>query len=628
MNISKSTSSKSLADVHASVDTMQKKGFFRSLLAFVGPAYLVSVGYMDPGNWATDIAGGSAFGYTLIWVLLMSNLIAILLQSHCARLGIVRGRDLAQASKEAFPGMVNVPLWFLAEIAIAATDLAEVLGFALGLKLLFHIPLLVGVGVAVLDSLLLLLLIQLGIRKMEAFIISLVLVICSCFFFEVFVAQPDYSEVVKGFVPSIPNETALYIAIGIIGATVMPHNLYLHSALVQTRKIEGSEGGKKRAIKFNAIDSAIALNIAFLVNASILVLAGTVFHQKGYFNITEIQDAHGLLAPLLGSTLAPILFAIALIASGQCSTITGTLSGQIVMEGYLNLRITPWLRRLITRLIAVIPAFLVIWFKGENETGELLILSQVILSLQLGFATIPLIHFVSDKKKMGGFAIKPWVKIISWLSAIVIVGLNARMVYGEVHSMLQSAGEWKWMIYFIAFPVIGAAVLLLLYITIQPLFVKKTYEAIGPHRELLPLQFPIRNQFKKIAVALDFSSKDQLTVSQALTADSPEAAYLLLHVVESAGAMMMEKEVGDRESAEDLRQLKAYAEVLRQEGYRVELDLGFGKPSKVIPELVSKFGADLLVMGGHGHHGLKDLIFGETINAVRHRVKIPVLAVK
>lgn len=628
MNTSNKPESKSLSDVHGSVETGKGTGFFKSLLAFVGPAYLVSVGYMDPGNWATDIAGGSAFGYTLLWVLLMSNIIAIILQSHCARLGIVRGRDLAQASKEAFPGFVNGPLWFLAEIAIAATDLAEVLGFALGLQLLFNIPLLVGVSIAVFDSLLLLLLIQLGIRKMEAFIISLVLVICSCFFFEIFVAKPDFGEVAKGLVPSLPNETALYIAIGIIGATVMPHNLYLHSALVQTRKIENSDLGKKRAIRFNMIDMTIALNLAFLVNGSILIMAGTVFHQKGYFNITEIQDAHGLLAPLLGNTLAPILFAVALIASGQCSTITGTLSGQIVMEGYLNLRITPWLRRLITRLIAVIPAFLVIWLGGEDQTGDLLILSQVILSLQLGFATIPLIHFVSDKKKMGGFAIKPLIKTVSWLAALVIVTLNARMVYGEITSMLESAGEWKWVIYFVVFPLVGAAALLLLFITIQPLISKPSYRARGPHLDKLPLPFPTGTQFRRVAVAIDFSSKDQQTISQALSIGGRDARYLLVHIVESAGALMMEKDISDRESGEDQVQLERYIGALKAQGFEAEYALGFGKPSKEIPGIVSRFNSDLLVMGGHGHRGLKDLVFGETINAVRHRVNIPVLAVK
>ncbi|MCY7408926.1 MAG: Nramp family divalent metal transporter [Chitinophagales bacterium] len=628
MNYSKIQSGKSLDDVHSSVDTTKKIGIAKSMFAFMGPAYLVSVGYMDPGNWATDIAGGSAFGYNLIWVLLMSNLIAILLQSHCVKLGIVRGRDLAQASKEAFPSIVNIPLWILAEIAIAATDLAEVIGFALGLNLLFHIPMLLGVSIAVFDSLLLLLLIQLGIRKMEAFIIVLVLIICSCFFFEIFIAKPDVAEIAMGFIPSIPNETALYIAIGIIGATVMPHNLYLHSALVQTRKIEQTEKGKRRAIRFNIFDSVIALNLAFLVNASILILAGAVFFTHGYHQITEMQDAHGLLAPLLGNTLAPILFAIALIASGQCSTITGTLSGQIVMEGYLNLRITPWLRRLMTRTIAVIPAFLVIWINGEGATGELLILSQVVLSLQLGFAVIPLIHFVSDKKKMGAFAISTWLKIASWLSAIIIIALNGKLVLSFLINLISTAGSYQWLVYTTILPLVILAIALLLYITLHPLISKPSNNLTGLHKASLPMEFEVKDEFRKIAIAVDFSAKDQLTISHALTAGGHKAIYFLIHVVESAGALMMEKEIHDLESQDDLNQLKRYAAALEEKGYMVDYELGFGKPTTEIPKFVAKKNADLLVMGAHGHRGLKDMIFGESINAVRHSIKIPLLAVK
>ncbi len=619
---------KSLEDVHSTVDTTKRFGFFRSLFAFIGPAYLVSVGYMDPGNWATDIAGGSGFGYKLVWVLLMSNIIAILLQSLAARLGIVRGRDLAQASKENYPGIINIPLYVLAEIAIAACDLAEVLGLAIGLNLLFGLPLLAGVSIAVLDSVLLLLIISYGIRKMEAFIFSLVFIISTSFFIEVFFAKPDVVDVLQGFIPSIPNDLALYISIGIIGATVMPHNLYLHSALVQTRKIQGNEEGKKRALRFNNIDSAIALNIAFFVNASILIMAGAVFFKNGYFKITEIQDAHGLLAPLLGNTLAPKLFAIALIAAGQCSTITGTLAGQIVMEGYLNLRITPWLRRLITRLLAVIPAFLVIWLKGESKTGELIILSQVILSLQLGFAVIPLIHFVSDKEKMGKFAISIWLKTGAWISAVIIVGLNAKLVLNEISSLIEWSGDKKWLVFITVIPVVIGAGLLLLYITIQPFVLKKKYRLRGPHKEYLPLDFGLRDQFKRIAITVDFSSYDQRTISQSLTSGGKKATYFLIHVVESAGALMLEKDISDLETSKDFQNLKYYAESLIEKGYAVQFELGFGKPVKEIPKLVKKFEADLLVMGEHGHRGLKDFVFGETINAVRHRVTIPVLAVK
>src|SRR6187401_3068071 len=382
----------SLSEVHQTVDTTNtRRPGWRKILSFFGPAYLVSVGYMDPGNWATDLAGGSQFGYKLIWVLLMSNLMALLLQSLSARLGIVRGRDLAQANRETYPRYINYALYGLAEIAIAATDLAEILGMAIGLQLLTGLPLIWGVSITVLDTFLFLFLQRLGIRKMEAFIIALIAVIGVSFLIEIILVKPQLAEVATGFIPTIPNDTALYIAIGIIGATVMPHNLYLHSALVQTRKIKRDDAGIKKALKLNFIDSTIALNLAFFVNAA-------------------------------------ILFAIALIASGQSSTITGTLAGQIVMEGYLQLRIAPWVRRLMTRLIAIIPAVIVILINGEDNIDSLLVLSQVILSLQLGFAIIPLIHFTSDKQAMGKYAIKPLVVVLASLIAAILVYLNIRMV--------------------------------------------------------------------------------------------------------------------------------------------------------------------------------------------------------
>src|ERR1700741_3682756 len=419
----------SLSEVHQSVDTtISKRSGWRRSLAFLGPAYLVSVGYMDPGNWATDLAGGSQFGYKLIWVLLMSNLMALLLQSLSARLGIVRGRDLAQANRETYPKYINLVLYLLAEIAIAACDLAEVLGMAIGIQLLTGIQLLYAVLITVFDTFLFLLLQRLGIRKMEAFIICLVGIIGFSFLTEIILAKPNLGQVVKGFAPHIPGNEALYIAIGIIGATVMPHNLYLHSALVQTRKFKRDKKGIKHALKLNFIDSTIALNLAFFVNAAILVLAATVFFKSGRTDVAEIKTAHELLSDFLGSKLAPTLFAVALIAAGQSSTITGTLAGQIVMEGYLRLRINPWIRRLMTRLIAIIPAVVVILINGEDNIDSLLILSQVVLSLQLGFAIIPLIHFVSDKKTMGPFAIKPLVKAAAWLITSVLVYLNLRMV--------------------------------------------------------------------------------------------------------------------------------------------------------------------------------------------------------
>ncbi|MBD0353532.1 MAG: Nramp family divalent metal transporter, partial [Flavisolibacter sp.] len=442
---SKVNSDASLSEVHQSIDTTTStKPVWRRILSFFGPAYLVSVGYMDPGNWATDLAGGSRFGYTLIWVLLMSNLMALLLQSLSARLGIVRGRDLAQANRETYPKAVNFCLYLLAEVAIAATDLAEVLGMAIGIQLLTGIPLLWAVLFTVLDTFLLLLLQRLGMRKMEAFIIALVAIIGLSFLTEIILAKPNLGEIATGFIPSIPNKEALYIAIGIIGATVMPHNLYLHSALVQTRKIKRDEKGIKRALKLNFIDSAVALNLAFFVNAAILVLAAAVFFKTGRTDVAEIKQAHQLLAPLLGTNIAPFLFAIALIASGQSSTVTGTLAGQIVMEGYLRLRINPWMRRLVTRLIAITPAVIVILLNGERNIDDLLVLSQVVLSLQLGFAVIPLIHFVSDRETMGVFTIKVWVQVLAWLITAVLVYLNMRMVVEQAADFFSNSDSLFW----------------------------------------------------------------------------------------------------------------------------------------------------------------------------------------
>ncbi len=458
----------SLQEVHASVDTTAHKKGWRRLLAFMGPAYLVSVGYMDPGNWATDIAGGSAFGYRLIWVLLMSNIMALLLQSLSARLGLVRQLDLAQASRLSYPRGINFVLYLLAEIAIAACDLAEILGMAIGLQLLTGLPLLWGVTLTVLDTFIILLLQRFGIRKMEAFIIALIAIIGGAFLIEMVLAKPDLGELALGFIPTLPNEAALYIAIGIIGATVMPHNLYLHSALVQTRRYGRGERELRQALKYNFIDSAIALNLAFFVNAAILVLAAATFYRNGMYEIAEIQDAHALLERLLGSRLSPILFAVALIAAGQSSTITGTLAGQIVMEGYLHIRLAPWLRRLITRLLAVIPAFLMILIFGEEETGPLLIFSQVLLSLQLGFAIIPLIHFVSDRKTMGEFAIGTPLRVASWVITAIIVGLNVQLVYNEVGGWIEAAGERAWLLWVTVVPVVVAALLLLVYLTIRP----------------------------------------------------------------------------------------------------------------------------------------------------------------
>ena len=620
---------KSLSEVHASVDAINNRGW-RKLLAFMGPAYLVSVGYMDPGNWATDIAGGSRFGYALIWVLLMSNLMALLLQSLSARLGIVRQLDLAQASRRTYPPAVNFCLWILAEIAIAACDLAEVLGMAIGLQLLFGLPLIWGVSLTVLDTLLLLLLQSYGIRKIEAFIITLVLIIGGAFFVEMLLAKPALGELVKGFIPSLPNDQALYIAIGIIGATVMPHNLYLHSSLVQTRRIDPSERGIWQAIKYNFIDSAIALNAAFFVNSAILVLAASTFFNAGLFEVADIQDAHQLLEPLLGTNLAPILFGIALVAAGQSSTITGTLAGQIVMEGYLNLRIAPWLRRLITRVIAIIPAYIVIIIYGEGETGALLVFSQVILSLQLGFAVIPLIHFNSDKEKMGVFVIKPWVRIAAWGIAFIIVSLNVKLVIQEVTLWLKVAGENSWIIWCTVVPFCIAAAFLLLYISLKPLLDKRAAEKSVrmPHGTAIELENIEKPIYERIAICIDFSSLDNVAIASAVAQGGKGARYVLMHVVETAGAMVYGSDIEDHESSEDKNALKSYVSQLEAKGYMAEMQIGFGNPRRRIPEMVHEFKADLLVMGAHGHQFLKDLIFGATVDTVRHRVDIPVFIVR
>lgn len=621
--------SKSLEEVNQSVSTQNKTTVFRKILAFFGPAYLVSVGYMDPGNWATDIAGGSQFGYALLWVLLMSNLMALLLQSLSARLGIVTQRDLAQASRETYSPFINYILYFLAEIAIAACDLAEVLGMAIGINLLFDIPLIEGVLITVLDTFLLLFLINKGIRKMEAFIIVLVAIIGLSFIFEMIFAQPEVPKILAGLIPSIPNSAALYIAIGIIGATVMPHNLYLHSSLVQTRKFDRSPGGIKQALKYNLIDSTIALNLAFFVNAAILILAAATFHKNGMFEVAEIQDAHQFLEPLLGTKWAPILFAVALIAAGQSSTVTGTLAGQIVMEGYLHLRIQPWVRRILTRLIAIVPALIVISIYGESVTGKLLILSQVILSLQLGFAIIPLIHFVSDKSKMNGFHISKTTQTVSWIIAAIIVSLNAKLVYDEITSWLANS-EHPAIIWFTVVPLAFGFLALLLYIIVKPFIAraKSNIENHSPHHlKLQYVQKEIYNK-KNIAISVDFSKADEAALNNAFELGGINAQYTLIHIVETVGALMYGGNIADHETTIDGKLLLEYKDMLSQKGFKIETELGFGKPNTVIPNIINQGNFDVLVMGTHGHTGLKDILFGTTVDKLRHKISIPLLIVK
>ena len=423
----------SLPESHHTVAVPRGVSFWRKALAFAGPGYMVAVGYMDPGNWATDLAGGARFGYVLLSVVLLSNLMAILLQALALKLGIVTGRDLAQACRDHYSRPVSFVLWVLCEIAIAACDLAEVIGSAIALNLLFDIPLIWGVCLTACDVLLILLLQHKGFRYLEALVIALVATIGACFAVELLMARPVLADVVKGLIPRtdiVTNPAMLYIAIGILGATVMPHNLYLHSSIVQTRKVLPDEASKREAIKFATLDSTIALLFAFFINAAILILASASFHQSGHQDVADIGDAYRLLSPLLGTTIASTLFAIALLASGQNSTITGTLAGQIVMEGFLNIRLPAWLRRLITRLIAIIPAVIVTAMYGEKGAGSLLILSQVILSLQLSFAVIPLVYFTGQRGKMGEFVNGKLLAGTAWLVAAAIVGLNAWLLIG------------------------------------------------------------------------------------------------------------------------------------------------------------------------------------------------------
>jgi len=422
----------SLPEVHGSIAVPAGAGFWRKVLAFAGPGYLVAVGYMDPGNWATDLAGGARYGYTLLSVIMLSNFMAILLQALALRLGIASGRDLAQACRDSYSRPTTIALWILCEIAIAACDLAEVIGAAIALNLLFGLPLIWGVCLTALDVLVVLFLQHKGFRYVEALVIALIVLIAGSFAIELWLSKPAWGPVALGFVPSpqiLGDSNMLYIAIGILGATVMPHNLYLHSSIVQTRKYLDTQDGKAEAIHFATIDSSFALMFALFINAAILIMSAAVFHGTGHEAVAEIGDAYQLLSPLLGTKLASILFAVALLCSGQNATLTGTLAGQIVMEGFINLRLRPWLRRLITRLIAIVPAVVVILLYGERGTGPLLILSQVVLSLQLSFAVFPLVIFTSDRRKMGSFASPLWLQAIAWPVAVVIAVLNVWLLW-------------------------------------------------------------------------------------------------------------------------------------------------------------------------------------------------------
>ncbi len=651
---------RSLAEHHRTVPLPTGVSWLRRLFAFAGPAYLVSVGYMDPGNWATDLAGGSRFGMRLLWVLLMSNLLAVLLQTLSARLGVVTGRDLAQACREWYPRALTVPLWLMCELAIVACDLAEVLGAAIGLQLLFHLPLMAGVIITGLDVLMLLALSRLGMRRLEAIIVVLVATIGVCFGIEMILARPDFAEALRGLVPRgddgrpmlfgrVPgglavlglHHEALYIAMGILGATVMPHNLYLHSALVQSRAVADSEAGKREACRLNLVDSVVALNCAFLVNGAILVLAASVFHRTGHADVARLEEAHRLLAPLLGTSIASTLFAVALLASGQSSTITGTLAGQIVMEGFLHWRVRPWLRRMLSRGLAIVPAVIFIAMRGEHAVDDLLVLSQVVLSLQLSFAVVPLVSFTSDPRRMGAFASPAWVTVLAYLAASLIALLNVTLVLQQLGPWLHAPGLPSWAPA-VGVVTAGALALLLLYLAaapwlerIAPAWVRSAPDRVPARRPRVravaaaaPVALPAGGP-KRVALALELGPADLAVVDHVRTMPlSPEAELVLLHVVESAAGRYLGPETGDAEAREDRATLESLADEFRARGRAVEVKLGFGSVKPELARLVAECDADLLITGAHGHRLIGDLIHGSTASGLRHMVRCPVLTVR
>ena len=621
--------SPSLEEVHRTVKIPAR--WWRRMLAFAGPAYMVSVGYMDPGNWATDLAGGAGFGYSLLWILLMSNAMAVLLQTLSARLGIVTGHDLAQACRDDYPVAIRYVLFVLCEIAIAACDLAGVLGSAVGLNLLLGVPVLYGAIITGFDVLLLLLIQRLGIRKMEAFIVLLIATIGLCFIVEIFLSKPSPGGIAAGFVPTPLSGQALYVAIGIIGATVMPHNLYMHSALVQSRDVARSRAAVAEACKFNLIDSFVAINGAFFVNAAILIVAAAVF--SGQAVPVELQSAPRLLQDILGSRVAPIAFAVALICAGQSSTVTGTLAGQIVMEGFLNFKMRPWLRRMMTRSLAIIPAVAVVAAAGEGWVFKLLILSQVVLSLQLPFALVPLVKFTSSRQKMGPFASRWWVKALAWLVTAVIIVLNAKLVWEEIGGWMVSAGSWAWLVAGLTLPLLAGLAGLLVWMVLR------REKALAPAKPISPQEVAAsaargQKRFSRIGVALEAQSQDSIILAEAIAlARLYRAELVLMHVVEGVGGQWYGPQTGDQESREDEKYVQGLAQRLKAELASqgvpdVRGALGYGQAPRQIARLAEREKVDLLVVGSHGHKGLADLLHGQTINGVRHELTIPILAVR
>jgi manganese transport protein len=622
---------KSLGEVHATVDVSHRNALQR-LFAFLGPAYLVSVGYMDPGNWATDLEGGARFGYALLWVLLMSNLMAVVLQTLSARLGVVTGHDLAQACRAEYSRPINIALWLLAEVAIAACDLAEVVGTVIALKLLFNLPLLWGCLVTAADTFLLLWLQRFGMRKMEAVILTLVVTIGGCFLLQIVAARPDPAALAAGFRPSLPPGS-LFVAIGILGATVMPHNLYLHSALVQSRRIGKDRASKGRACRYNLIDSALALNVAFFVNAAILILSAAVFHGKA--EVASIEKAYELLPKFLNSA-APILFGVALLCAGQSSTLTGTLAGQIIMEGYLDLKIAPWIRRLVTRSIALLPAVLTIALAGDESTQHLLVLSQVVLSLQLSFAVIPLIHFTSDRRNMGAFATPWWGQAIAWAAAAIIVGLNAKLVLDKIAEWVDLADAsgrmvgpvpLAWVAATGLYGVALAAVALLAWVSIKPLVRPSPPWRPEPDVELDWATALRPRKIASIGVALERGPGDAEILNRALGLAQPGVTGLVvLHVVDTTMTRVYGAETRDRETDADERYLAEVVQVLQAKGFDAHPVLLHGpdRAAKLIRQL-KDHPVDLLVVGSHGPGWVADLLFGQTVDKVRHGLSIPML---
>ncbi len=627
----------SLEDVHGTVPI--PRAWWRRALAFAGPAFMVSVGYMDPGNWATDLEAGSKFGHRLLWVLLMSNVMAVLLQSLATRLGIVTGRDLAQACRDSYPRRAVWALWGLAEIAIAACDLAEVIGIVIALNLLFGLPYLWGLAVAACDTFVLLAAQRRGVRLLEVLTLLFIGVIGLSFVVEIVLARPDWAGVAGGFVPALApgqKRESLYIAIGMLGATVMPHNLYLHSALVQTRAFPQTDDGKRQALKYNLVDSLVALNGAFFVNVAILILAATRFSRP----VESLTQAHDLLRGVWGTTLASILFAVALLASGQSSTLTGTLAGQVVMEGFVHLRVRPWARRLVTRLLAIVPALVVIALAGQeagaHEESEraytdgrllqLLVLSQAVLSFQLPFAIVPLVQFTGDRRWMGRYANGAWLRAAAWACAALVVALNAALVVMSLNQWagdLAESGGNPWWIYGTVGPAALLLAAFLTWLTLYPLWVRR---AEAPAAASAPVLSAVR--YGRVGVAVEFEGADDDVLAQAAAlARSHGAELVVVHVVEGPAAQTYGPAADDRESRADRQRMAELLDHLRADGLQAQGVLGYGVPAEQLTRVAKEQRFDLLVLGTHGHRFLADMALGQTVAPVLHRLTIPVLVV-